>query len=122
MQEEIVIALGAPHADRQFPGSGCLARDPRPATRAPRRHAQRLRMRAVAGDAIDEVIFGCVLPAGLGQAPARQAALAAGLAQSVPATTVNKMCGSGMKALMIASAPDPGRYMRDSRWQGASSR
>jgi len=54
-------------------------------------------------DAIEEVIFGCVLPAGLGQAPARQAALAAGLAQSVPATTVNKMCGSGMKALMIAS-------------------
>jgi acetyl-CoA C-acetyltransferase len=49
------------------------------------------------------VIFGCVLPAGLGQAPARQAALAAGLAHSVPATTVNKMCGSGMKALMIAS-------------------
>jgi acetyl-CoA C-acetyltransferase len=57
----------------------------------------------VSGDAIEEVIFGCVLPAGLGQAPARQAALAAGLAQSVPATTVNKMCGSGMKALMIAS-------------------
>ena len=57
----------------------------------------------VPGDAIEEVIFGCVLPAGLGQAPARQAALAAGVAQSVPATTVNKMCGSGMKALMLAS-------------------
>jgi acetyl-CoA C-acetyltransferase len=55
------------------------------------------------GSALDEVIFGCVLPAGLGQAPARQAALAAGIADSVPATTVNKMCGSGMKALMLAA-------------------
>jgi acetyl-CoA C-acetyltransferase len=50
---------------------------------------------------IDEVIFGCVLPAGLGQAPARQAALAAGVPPAVPATTVNKMCGSGMKAAMM---------------------
>jgi acetyl-CoA C-acetyltransferase len=57
----------------------------------------------VAGDDLDEVIFGCVLPAGLGQAPARQAALAAGIAASVPATTVNKMCGSGMRALMAAA-------------------
>jgi len=57
----------------------------------------------VAADAIDEVIFGCVLPAGLGQAPARQAAIGAGIAPSVPATTVNKMCGSGMKALMLAA-------------------
>lgn len=57
----------------------------------------------VPADAIDEVIFGCVLPAGLGQAPARQAALGAGVATSVPATTVNKMCGSGMKALMLAA-------------------
>jgi acetyl-CoA C-acetyltransferase len=57
----------------------------------------------IAADAIDEVIFGCVLPAGLGQAPARQAALGAGVALSVPATTVNKMCGSGMKALMLAT-------------------
>ena len=57
----------------------------------------------VGADAIDEVIFGCVLPAGLGQAPARQAAIGAGIAPSVPATTVNKMCGSGMKALMLAA-------------------
>jgi acetyl-CoA C-acetyltransferase len=57
----------------------------------------------VGADAVDEVIFGCVLPAGLGQAPARQAAIAAGVAPSVPATTVNKMCGSGMKALMLAA-------------------
>ena len=49
---------------------------------------------------VDEVVMGCVLPAGQGQAPARQAALAGGLPKSVPATTVNKMCGSGMRAVM----------------------
>jgi acetyl-CoA C-acetyltransferase len=52
---------------------------------------------------VNEVVMGCVLPAGLGQAPARQAAIAAGIPQSVPATTVNKMCGSGMKAVMMAA-------------------
>ena len=52
--------------------------------------------------AIDEVIMGCVLPAGQGQAPARQAGFAAGLDDTVPATTLNKMCGSGMKAAMMA--------------------
>jgi len=51
---------------------------------------------------ISEVIFGCVLPAGLGQAPARQAALAAGIPSSVGCTTINKVCGSGMKAVMLA--------------------
>ncbi|MFK5998622.1 MAG: thiolase family protein [Rhodobacterales bacterium] len=57
----------------------------------------------VATDDVDEVLMGCVLPAGLGQAPARQATLGAGLPQSVPATTVNKVCGSGMKTVMIAT-------------------
>ena len=52
--------------------------------------------------AIERIYMGCVLPAGLGQAPARQAALGAGLPQSVEATTVNKMCGSGMQAAMMA--------------------
>ena len=52
--------------------------------------------------AIEQIIMGCVLPAGLGQAPARQAALGAGLANSVEATTVNKMCGSGMQAAILA--------------------
>ena len=52
---------------------------------------------------LDEAIMGCVLPAGLGQAPARQAALGAGIPVQVPATTVNKMCGSGMKAIMIGA-------------------
>jgi acetyl-CoA C-acetyltransferase len=56
----------------------------------------------VRADEVDEVIMGCVLPAGLGQAPARQAALGAGLPQAVPCVTVNKMCGSGMKAAMLA--------------------
>ena len=56
----------------------------------------------VAPDVIDQIIMGCVLPAGLGQAPARQAALGAGLPESVEATTVNKMCGSGMQATIMA--------------------
>jgi acetyl-CoA C-acetyltransferase len=53
-------------------------------------------------DAVEEILFGCVLPAGQGQAPARQAAIGAGLPFSAGATTVNKMCGSGMKATMLA--------------------
>ena len=52
-------------------------------------------------DTVDEVLMGCVLAAGQGQAPARQAGFAAGLGEDVPATTLNKMCGSGMKAAMI---------------------
>ena len=52
---------------------------------------------------IQEVIMGCVLPAGLGQAPARQAALGAGIPVGTPCTTLNKMCGSGMKAVMSAA-------------------
>lgn len=53
--------------------------------------------------AVDEVIMGCVLPANLGQAPARQAAIAAGLPLSAGATTINKVCGSGMKAVMLGA-------------------
>ena len=63
-------------------------------------------IRAALADAkvstVDEVLMGCVLPAGQGQAPARQAGFAAGLGPEVPATTVNKMCGSGMKTAMMA--------------------
>ena len=55
----------------------------------------------LAPDQVDEVIMGCVLPAGLGQAPARQASLAAGIPASAGCTTVNKVCGSGMKAVMF---------------------
>ncbi|MEK9945970.1 MAG: acetyl-CoA C-acyltransferase [Alphaproteobacteria bacterium] len=57
----------------------------------------------VAPDTVDDVIMGCVLPAGMGQAPARQAALAGGIPISVGATTINKMCGSGMRATMMAA-------------------
>lgn len=57
----------------------------------------------VAGTDVDEVIMGCVLPAGLGQAPARQAAIGAGVTLDAGCTTVNKMCGSGMKAIMLAN-------------------
>jgi acetyl-CoA C-acetyltransferase len=56
----------------------------------------------IAPDDIDEVLMGCVLPAGQGQAPARQASIGAGLPHATGATTVNKMCGSGMKAAMLA--------------------
>src|ERR1700691_5442492 len=55
----------------------------------------------VPGGEIDEVILGCVLPAGLGQPPARQASIAAGLPHSVPCTTINKVCGSGMRSAML---------------------
>jgi acetyl-CoA C-acetyltransferase len=61
---------------------------------------------------VDEVFMGCVLPAGLGQAPARQAALNAGLSEHTTCTTINKVCGSGMKAIMLA---------HDSLMQGSSS-
>ncbi len=56
----------------------------------------------LAPDQVDEVIMGCVLPAGLGQAPARQASLAAKIPTSAGCTTINKVCGSGMKAIMLA--------------------
>ena len=58
----------------------------------------------VSGDAIERIYMGCVLPAGLGQAPARQAAIKAGLPTSVQATTVNKVCASGMKSVALAAA------------------
>ncbi len=64
--------------------------------------AAALERAGVAPDAVEELLMGCVLPAGQGQAPARQAGFRAGLPQATPATTLNKMCGSGMKAAMIA--------------------
>jgi acetyl-CoA C-acetyltransferase len=57
----------------------------------------------VAPERIDEVLMGCVLPAGQGQAPARQAMRQAGLPDAVGATTINKVCGSGMKAIMLGT-------------------
>ncbi len=61
-----------------------------------------LKRTTVSANDIDEVLMGCVLPAGLGQAPARQAAIAAGIPVSAGCTTINKMCGSGMKSIMMA--------------------
>ncbi|MGQ9426050.1 acetyl-CoA C-acyltransferase [Gilvimarinus sp. F26214L] len=64
--------------------------------------AAALERAGVSGDAVDDVVMGCVLQAGQGQAPARQAALAAGIARSASCLTINKMCGSGLKATMLA--------------------
>ena len=66
-------------------------------------HAIKAAMEGAGAKTVDEVLMGCVLPAGQGQAPARQAGFKAGLGEDVPATTLNKMCGSGMKAAMIAA-------------------
>ena len=65
--------------------------------------ADALAKAGVKGEELGEVVLGCVIPAGIGQAPARQAAIAAGIPVSVGATTVNKVCGSGMKAVMMAA-------------------
>ena len=81
--------------------SGTLAQVPAPSMAAPLVKAA-LSETKLSGDAVDEVIMGCVLPAGIGQAPARQAALAGGLPKSVCATTINRVCGSGLKSIMLA--------------------
>ncbi|MBB4658341.1 acetyl-CoA C-acyltransferase [Parvularcula dongshanensis] len=65
--------------------------------------ASAIRRAGLREEEVSEVLMGCVLSAGLGQAPARQAALGAGLPDSVPCTTVNKMCGSGMKTVMLGA-------------------
>src|SRR5438876_10381112 len=72
---------------------------PHPGAAAIRAAVERARIKP---EQVQEVIMGCVLPAGQGQAPARQAALGSGLPLSTGSTTVNKMCGSGMKAAMLA--------------------
>ncbi|MBP8081048.1 MAG: acetyl-CoA C-acyltransferase [Arenimonas sp.] len=64
--------------------------------------AAALAQSGIAVDLVDEVIMGCVLPAGLGQAPARQASRGAGIPDAAGCTTINKVCGSGMKAVMLA--------------------
>jgi acetyl-CoA C-acetyltransferase len=66
-------------------------------------HVAALRQANLQPEAINEVISGCVLQAGIGQAPARQAAIKAGVPYSAGATTINKMCGSGMKAVMLGA-------------------
>jgi acetyl-CoA C-acetyltransferase len=98
-QESVVIA-----ATRRTPiGSfqGTLAAVPAPELSAVATRAC-LADSGLAPADVDEVLLGCVLPAGIGQAPARQAALKAGLPTGVPTTTVNKVCGSGMKTVHMA--------------------
>lgn len=100
MQHDPVVIVGAKrtpiggflglHAKRSAPALGGAA------------IAAALADAGVPAGEVSELIMGCVLPAGLGQAPARQAGFAGGLSDDVPATTVNKVCGSGMKAIMLA--------------------
>ncbi len=81
--------------------SGAFAAVPAPQLAAPL-VKDALKTTGLKGEEVDEIIMGCVLPAGVGQAPARQAALAGGLPKSVSAMTINKVCGSGLKAVMLA--------------------
>jgi acetyl-CoA C-acetyltransferase len=100
MQQDPVVIVGA----RRTPMGafqGALGDKAAPALGAAA-IAAALAQSGLQGADISETVMGCVLSAGLGQAPARQAAIGAGLPEAVPATTVNKMCGSGMKAVMLA--------------------
>lgn len=97
--DQIVITAAARTAIGGFQGDFKDLAAPRLGAAAARAAIARS---GVSFEDIDEVILGCVLPAGQGQAPARQAALAAGLPETAGCTTINKMCGSGMKAIMLA--------------------
>ena len=96
-QDPIVIAGPARTPIGNFLGAFASVPSPQLGARAIEAALER---GGVAANDVDEVLMGCVLPAGLGQAPARQAALGAGLPQKAGCTTVNKMCGSGMKTVM----------------------
>ena len=97
---EAVIVAGARTPMGAFQGSLALLSAPKLGAAA---IAEAIKRASAPADSIDEVLFGCVLQGGVGQAPARQAALAAGLPNSTPCTTINKVCGSGMKAIMQAA-------------------
>jgi len=100
MAEDIVIVAAARTAVGKF--GGALAKTPASELGAIV-IKDLLRRSGLAGDQISEVILGQVLQAGVGQNPARQAVIKAGLAQAVPAFTINKVCGSGLKAVMLAA-------------------
>jgi acetyl-CoA C-acetyltransferase len=100
MLKDVYLAGGVRTAIGAF--TGALAEVPAPTLGSIAIQAA-LQRAGVSGDQVDEVIMGNVLPAGLGQNPARQAMIAAGLPKSVGATTVNKVCGSGLKAVMLAA-------------------
>jgi len=97
--DSIVIVNGA----RTPMGSllGVFATTPAPALGAAATRVA-LERSGLTGNEVEELIFGCVLPAGVGQAPARQVAIGAGMALSTQCTTINKVCGSGMKAVLLA--------------------
>ncbi len=98
-KDPIVIVAGARTPMGGFQGDLAAKTAPQLGADAIRSAMEQARLK---GEEIDDVLMGCVLPAGQGQAPARQAAFGAGLPPSVPCTTVNKMCGSGMKTVMMA--------------------
>jgi acetyl-CoA C-acetyltransferase len=98
-QDPVVIASAVRTPMGGFQGDLASATSPELGATAIRAAVERA---GLTPDSIEEVIMGCVLPAGLGQAPARQASLGAGIPEAVGCTTINKMCGSGMKAAMLA--------------------
>jgi acetyl-CoA C-acetyltransferase len=97
--DPVVIASYARTPMGSFQGALATVKATEPGAIAVKAALQRA---GVAGEVVERIYMGCVLPGGLGQAPARQAALGAGLPSSVQATTVNKMCGSGMQAAIMA--------------------
>lgn len=99
--QEVVIASVARTPIGTFGGSLATVTAPQLGAHVIKASVERA---GISVDSVDEVFMGNVVSAGIGQAPARQAAMAAGLPQSVPCTTINKVCASGMKALMFASA------------------
>ena len=99
MADPVVIVGAARTPMGGFQGELSAARAPELGAVAIRAALDRAGLSA---EEVDEVLMGCVLPAGQGQAPARQAAFGAGMPEGVPCTTLNKMCGSGMKAAMVA--------------------
>ena len=98
--QDVVILSGARTPIGSFLGSLSALTAPQLGAAA---IAETLRRSPFSADQIGEVIMGCVLSAGVGQAPARQASIHAGIPNSVPALTINKVCGSGMKAIMLAA-------------------
>lgn len=100
VMHDVVILSGARTPIGAFSGSLASLSGPQLGSAAIR---EALSRSGVSADAVDEVLMGSVLTGGVGQAPARQAALGAGLPQSVPCTTVNKVCGSGMKTIMMGA-------------------
>ena len=97
---DVVVVAGARTPVGSFQGSLASVSAPRLGAVAVRAALERARIPA---DAVGEVYLGCVLPAGLGQAPARQAAIAAGIPPAVGAVTINKVCGSGLKAVVFGA-------------------